>query len=110
MQFCYVVTLTSTKEEAKQIAHSLVDKNLAACVNIIQSVTSVYKWKDEVQEDPELMVWAKTKKSIFEQIKKDIKQNHSYELPAIIMLDIKDGLPEFLKWIDENTIEPDGDA
>ncbi len=110
MQFCYVVTLTSSQEEAKKIAHSLVDKNLAACVNIMQGVTSVYKWKDTVQEDSEFMVWAKTKKSIFEEVKKDIKQNHSYELPAIIMLDITDGLPEFLRWIDENTIESSVDA
>ncbi len=103
MKYCIVYTLTSNIEEAKKITHALVGKKLAACANIIQNVTSVYEWKGEVCEDGEYLILIKTKQELFEAVKSSILKNHSYELPAILMLPVEAGLEGFLKWIDENT-------
>jgi len=104
MSLCIVVTLTDNMEEAKRIAHELVGNKLASCTNIVQGVTSVYRWKDEVREEGEFMLKIKTRKELFEDVKSCIKKNHSYELPACFMLSIKTGSNEFLGWIKENTI------
>lgn len=104
MKYCIVYTLSSSTEEAKKVAHSLVKNKLAACVNIIQNVTSVYEWKGKVCEDGEFLVLIKTRKDLFEEVKEDILRNHSYELPAILMLPIEAGLQGYLEWVDENTV------
>jgi len=103
MSYCLAYTLTDSQEEAKKIAHVLVKNKLAACCNIIQNVTSVYEWKDEINEDPEFLVLCKTKKELFNEVKECILKNHSYELPAILMLPVETGLQGFLDWIDETT-------
>ncbi len=103
MSYCLVYTLTDNIDEAKKIANALVKEKLAACCNIIHNLTSVYEWKDEICEDSEILILAKTKKSLFEEVKNSIRKNHSYELPAIIMLPIETGLKDFLNWIGENT-------
>lgn len=103
MKYCIVYTLTSSPEEAKKIAHVLVRGKLAACANIVPNVTSVYEWKGEVCEDSEYMVFIKTRKELFEDVKACILENHSYELPAILMLPIEAGLEGYLDWLDKNT-------
>lgn len=103
MKYCIVLTLTSNPDEAKKIARSLVKNKLAACVNIIPNITSVYEWKNEVCEDGEYLVLIKTGKELFDGVKSSILQNHSYELPAILMLPVEAGLEGYLKWVDENT-------
>ncbi len=103
MTYCLVYTLTDNIEEAKKIAHGLIKEKLAACCNIISNLTSVYEWKDEICEDREFLILAKTKKELFEEVKTCILQNHSYELPAILMLPVEAGLEGFLDWIGENT-------
>ncbi len=103
MSYCLVYVLTDKEEEAKKIAHELVREKLAACCNIIQNVISVYEWKDEVCEDPEFLLIAKTRKDLFEEVKNSVIKNHSYELPAILMLPIEAGLDDFLNWIGKRT-------
>lgn len=101
MDYCIILTLTSSLDEAKKITHTLIRSKLAACANIIQNVTSVYEWKNEVCEDAEYLVFIKTRKELFEQVKNSILKNHSYELPAILMLPVETGLEGYLKWVDE---------
>lgn len=103
MEFCLVLTTTSKIEEAKTIAHALVENKLAACVNIVPKIISVYEWKNEVNEDDECLLVIKTKKIDFDDIKKTILDIHSYELPEIIMLPIEAGLDGYLNWIRTNT-------
>ena len=104
MSYCIILTLTSSIEEARKIAHALVKNKLAACVNIIRNVTSVYEWKDEVCEDEEYLILIKTRKELFEEVKTGILENHSYELPAILMLPVEAGLEGYLEWVDKNTL------
>lgn len=103
VKYCIVYTLTNSIGEAKKIAHALVKSKLAACANIIQNVTSVYEWKGDICEDGEFLILIKTRKELFEEIKTCIIENHSYELPAILMLPIEGGLDDYLNWIGENT-------
>jgi len=103
MKYCIVYTLTPNIDEAKKIAHALVEKRLAACVNIIPGVTSIYEWQGEICEDGEFLVLAKTRQELFEEIKALILENHSYELPAVVMLPIVAGLEGYLEWVDKNT-------
>ena len=103
MEYCFAYTLTNNEEEAKKIAHALIREKLAAGCNIIKNVTSIYEWKGELREHEEFLIMAKTRKDLFEEAKNSILKNHSYELPAIVMLPIETGLPDFLSWISENT-------
>lgn len=103
MSYCVVVSTTPNTEEAKKIAHGLIKNKLAACTNIISGVTSVYSWKDEVCEDSECILFIKTQRSLFENVKNFIMENHSYELPEVIMLPVEAGLEGYLNWVKENT-------
>ena len=101
MSYNYVITMVSSAEEAKLIAKNLVTKHLAACVNIVPSVTSIYEWSGKICCDQELMIFAKTHNCLFEEVKEEILKHHSYDLPAVISIPIEDGYKPFLKWVDE---------
>lgn len=101
MSYNYVITMVSSVEEAKLIAKNLVTKHLAACVNIVPSVTSIYEWNGQVCCDEELMVFIKIHKDLFEDVKEEILKYHSYDLPAVVSIPIEDGYKPFLKWVDE---------
>ena len=103
------VTIFSTapkEEEAKKIANDLVSKKVVACVNIIPGLRSIYRWKGKICDEREVMMVMKTKDSLVEDVKKELKSLHSYECPELIVLPISDGLPDYLSWIEENTNEP----
>lgn len=101
MTYKYVITMVSDINEAKLIAKNLVTKHLASCVNIVPSVTSIYEWKGEVCSESELMVFAKTRSELFEEVKKEILSHHSYDLPAVVSIPVEDGHKPFLQWVDE---------
>jgi len=88
---------------AKQIAQDLVANDVAACVNIIPGLTSYFKWSHKVESDVELLLLIKTTSEHFPAVQKRIKSLHPYELPEIIAVSIKDGLEEYLRWIEDNT-------
>lgn len=98
-----IITMTSTKEDGLKIARSLVDENLAACVNIIDKATSVYRWKEQVCEEEEFLLIIKSKNENFSKIKERILQLHPYDLPEVIMLEIDAGHQKYLDWIDNNS-------
>ena len=101
----YVVCMMTApnEAEAKRIGRTLVEERLAACCNIVRNVTSIYRWKGNIREEGEVLCLMKTRKELFDSLKKRIKALHPYEVPEIISLKIKDGLYEYLKWIDEAT-------
>jgi len=103
MDFCVILNTTPNIEEAKKIAHYLVESKLAACVNIIPQVTSIYSWKEEITEDQECLLLIKTRSSNFKAVKNAIIGLHSYEIPEVIMLPIKKGLKDYLFWLKEET-------
>ncbi len=88
---------------ANLIATSLVDEQLAACVNIIDSVTSVYRWEGQVQTDKELLLIIKTQKSKFDALKEKILSLHEYSVPEIVAVPVELGHDEYLKWIVDST-------
>jgi periplasmic divalent cation tolerance protein len=94
-----ILTTTNSKENANKLGKELVKNKLAACVNIIEKVTSIYEWKNELVEDNEFLLIIKSKKDLFKKVEKKIKSIHSYETPEIISFDISDGSKEYLEWI-----------
>src|SRR5271170_4487022 len=97
-----VLTTTDSEEEARQIARHLVERSVAACVNIVPQVTSIYRWQGKVEEASEWLLVVKTTAAAFGQVREAIAELHSYELPECICLTIEDGSPAYLQWIAES--------
>ena len=102
MKLCIVQTTCRDMEEAKNIAKILLNKKLAACIQI-SNIESLYTWNDELCEDKEKLLSIKTKKKNFKKIEREIKENHSYDLPEIIAIDIENISKEYKNYIGENT-------
>jgi len=90
-------------EEARTIGNKLVSDKLAACVNIIDNVRSMYWWEGEVQDDKEVILIAKTRESLVPELVEKVRSIHSYSCPCIVSLPILDGNRAFLDWIVEET-------
>lgn len=100
----YVVYITtSTRNEAQQIGKALVSERLAACVNIIDKMHSIYWWEDQIQEDEETVLIAKTSEGKMEALTDRVKNLHSYSCPCVIALPIKAGNQDYLNWILKET-------
>ncbi len=91
-------------EEGEKIANSLVKKRLAACVNIVPGLRSIYRWEGKICDDKELLLIAKTTEGLFARLETEVKSLHSYKVPEIIALPIVNGSKDYLDWIDENTV------
>lgn len=96
-----VITNCPNNEVAQRIAKKLVTEKLAACVNIVPNITSVYEWQGELQQDNEVMLIIKTKFSLFTQVKDTIELLHPYDVAEIIALDIQQGNELYLNWISD---------
>jgi periplasmic divalent cation tolerance protein len=97
-----VFTTTSSQEEARRIANALVERRLAACVNIVSKIDSIYRWKGKVEEAQEFLLLIKTTESAVENLRDAIQELHSYEVPECIVLPIESGSEKYLNWIDES--------
>lgn len=101
-----VVYVTSGKiSEAKKIARALVEKRLAACVNIIPKITSIYTWKDHIHTDEEALLVIKTRRPRFDALRRCVESLHSYEVPEVIALPIVEGAANYLNWIEQSVPE-----
>jgi periplasmic divalent cation tolerance protein len=102
--YCIVSTTTDTKENASIISKTLLEKKLIACAQ--QTTTqSSYRWQGKIIESDEILLQMKTKKSLFDHIKKEIKSLHTYEVPEIIMIPLLDANTFYLEWIEKETIK-----
>jgi periplasmic divalent cation tolerance protein len=99
-----VLSTAGTEEEARKIANSLVEQQLAACVTIIPQIESFYRWQGKVASSREWLLLIKTSVGQFEAVREAIRRMHSYELPECIALNIDDGSREYLEWI-ENSLK-----
>ena len=94
-----VLMTAASTEEANRLAEMLVSKKLAACVQILPEMTSVYAWKGEVARDQEILLLARTVRANFAELERETRAIHSYETPEIIALSITEGSEGYLKWL-----------
>jgi periplasmic divalent cation tolerance protein len=97
-----VLTTAGSKEEARKIGRALVERLLAACVNIVPHVGSIYRWEGEIEEAEEFMLIVKTTRSAFTRVRDAIRELHSYDLPECICVPIEEGSVEYLSWIGQS--------
>ena len=102
-EFILMISTANNADEAKKLAHVLVSEQAAACVSVSSPVTSVYRWKNSVETEQEVMLFIKTVKDNYKTVEGLIRQNHSYEVPEIITLPIISGEEKYLQWISDNT-------
>ncbi|WP_019139695.1 divalent-cation tolerance protein CutA [Noviherbaspirillum massiliense] len=98
-----VLTNLPDMQTAQAMARALVDQHLAACVNILPAVHSVYRWQGAVEEADEVTLLIKTQQVRYAELEAAIKSVHPYELPEIIALPTSGGLPQYLAWIAQET-------
>ena len=95
----FVYMTAGDKAEAQKIAKALVEHRLAACVNILENMQSVYRWENDIQVDTEVVLIAKTTERLVSELIEKVKSLHSYDCPCIVSLPISDGHAPFLEWI-----------
>ncbi len=98
--FC---TCPNDATTAKKIATAVVTAKLAACVNIVANVNSVYPWQGVVKSCDETLLIIKTRQALYPKLEAEIRTLHPYELPEIVMVSLDNALPAYLNWIDEST-------
>jgi len=97
-----VLSTAGSEDEARKIARYLVEKQLAACVNFIPRVESVYRWQGKIESSHEFLMLIKTSADQFAAVRDAISRLHSYELPECIALGIEDGSSDYLDWLGDS--------
>lgn len=105
----YVVYVTAPPADAESLAQVMVEQRVAACVNIIPMVRSIYGWKGEICNDGEALLVIKTTAARLQQLEALVVEHHPYEVPEVIALPIEAGYQPYLRWIDESTRGADDD-
>ena len=100
MDFAFIITTVSTEKEGRMIANELVQNKLAACVNIVPKVHSVYEWENQIQNDEELLLLIKTTKEREKDIYHTVESLHSYDTPELITIPIDHGSRPYLQWLE----------
>ena len=98
-----MLVTTANRREAMRIAESVVEKRLAACGNVIPSVTSIFRWKGRVQKSGETLLIMKTTSRRYPALQRLIRSMHSYEVPEIIGLTVERGLHPYVEWVQKET-------
>jgi periplasmic divalent cation tolerance protein len=105
-KFVVLFSTTGSVDEAENISDYLIANHLAACVNIVPSIRSVYWWDNKVNHDAEVLMIIKTAASKIEEVEKSIRRLHSYETPELIALPLHYGIAEYLQWMTEALSPP----
>ena len=105
MQYSHLVVYITvpSREVGQEIANVLVEGKLAACVNIVPGISSIYHWQGDIEQDDELLLIAKTRGVFFDRLASTVKRIHPYDVPEVIALPIIAGSNEYLAWIDVET-------
>lgn len=98
-----VVLVSAPNDKAEEMSNKIIENGLAACVNIIDNVKSIYRWKGAIKTDREALLIIKTATKKVENLIKFVKENHFYEIPEVVSMTISEGNPDYLNWIDEVT-------
>jgi periplasmic divalent cation tolerance protein len=103
MELSFVYITFSSMVEAEKIGSMLVENRLAACVNIFEKMTSIYRWEGKIHQESETVIIAKTRTELIDDLVARVKALHSYTVPCIVSLPITGGNPDFLNWIENET-------
>jgi periplasmic divalent cation tolerance protein len=95
-----VLTTCESGEQAEGLARRLVEQRLAACVNILPGVRSIYRWRDKIEDAAEFVLIIKSRREAFAKLREAIAHLHTYEIPEVIALPVVDGSDAYLQWLD----------
>ena len=104
MSTLIVITNAPSREVALDIARALIERKLAACVNVMAECTSVYRWQGKVETTRETPLLIKTRAAIYDELEAAIRSLHPYELPEILAVPVERGLPDYLEWVNTETV------
>jgi periplasmic divalent cation tolerance protein len=104
-EYIQILTTTEKAEDAEQIAQALVEKRLAACVQIVGPITSIYRWQRKIERAQEFQCWIKTRQALFERVQTAIRKLHSYEVPEILAVPVLEGGKDYLSWLDDSIVK-----
>ena len=99
-----VLTNCGSADEAAKIARALVEKKLAACVNVMPAGRSIYRWKGVIEDQQESLLVIKSSRALFNDLRVEIEKLHSYEVPEVIVVPIVDGSEGYLEWLDRELV------
>jgi periplasmic divalent cation tolerance protein len=94
-------------ERASALAQILVGEGLAACVNVVPGIRSIYRWEGRIQEDDEVLCLIKTRPALFDRVRRRILELHPYEVPEILAFGVDEGSPTYLDWLRDATRAPE---
>jgi len=100
--FCLALVTAKDEQEAKRLGEKLVSERLAACVSVVPKMSSVYRWRGEIERADEALILIKTSQEKLDRLIPRIKELHSYEVPEVLVLPIERSSPEYLKWLEES--------
>ncbi len=98
-----VMITAGSEEQAEQIAKTLLEERLIACANLIGGIRSLYRWKGDVCDDREILLFCKTRRALFSRLSGRVKSIHSYDVPEIIALPLVEGWQPYLEWVEQET-------
>jgi periplasmic divalent cation tolerance protein len=104
--YCMILNTCPNRESGELIASLLVERRLAACVNLVDNITSIYRWQDGIERDSETLLLIKAEQGSYPKIEETIREHHPYEVPEIICLEIAQGAEGYLNWISAATRQP----
>jgi periplasmic divalent cation tolerance protein len=110
MDAVVAMTAVSDMNQARALARLLVDSRFAACVSLTEGIRSVYHWKGETVEEPEIVLLIKTRRGLLPRLREAVSGHHPYEIPELIALPVIDCLPGYLAWLRESTENPDAEV
>ena len=102
-QFIQVVTTTASQEDERRIAQALVQQRLAACVQIVGPLESIYRWQEKIESATEWQCWIKTRTAKYNAVEQAIRGIHTYEVPEILAMPITAGSEAYLRWLADGT-------
>jgi len=103
--YIQVVTTTARREEADQIATTLVEERLVACAQIVGPIRSIYRWKGNIETSEEWQCWAKSRRGLYERVEQCVRRLHPYEVPEILAVPVVAGSASYLAWLEAETQE-----
>ncbi|QCO01274.1 divalent-cation tolerance protein CutA [Azospirillum argentinense] len=103
MEFVFAYITAGSRDEARRIGRALVEERLAACANIFDGMTSIYRWQDSIEEATETVLIAKTRAELFDRLAARVRELHSYDVPCVVELRVGRGNPAYLDWLRDGT-------